>query len=877
MFKVAPRYLSGVSVFLGDDITRREIAGELVFFIGQATKGPRTPVVVNSVDLATGIYGAGNPLVKSMHQFWDGYLDSTQDVPVRLVALRVGGVPALLTTSFGVVIESADAYDGVEDDYYVYVDNTADVALIKVWDKNKLPVYNSDTGLDTGHIIVTGTLDELGGVYGKDIDNDPNDIPVTLKQISDLDVVDPGSIPAKKAANGPFVAAVTSVVMDAVSAVPTDLLLAAAATASTGTLELSTTVGAVTYTKLVPYTAFDGIDTFTVDTATFGAADPFVLVDAGQVVNIKLLASTLQLGDSELNLSKQKKYEEFAKALPELEQFTPDYVVPAGVTIDEVDTVATSFTKNTSLVSDIAVDAVTLTVDAAATWPATGTITINSGLVDKDAVAITQTMDYSAVAVAGADYLVTLDQPTLAAEATAAVDSLVLTVKNHASNGYTIADVPASGFLKSGANYYYYEVDADLSDAVQKTLNIQYWDEVTNVAQAGTGLAYGVEAEITLDSDVVFTNAIAQSLGSTVSSTWTEDVALPLGIGFVKATETGGTIVFEWSSTGGSQEGYGLAHFGYLFANFCNDATLGFNIPLCGMNTTMPESTTRAGIVSWLGSFPVYDEASGGVEGVLSDGSGLLGNPAITGSLAYNRSYMTDTAAGVFADPAYGFLLTENHFIDGQVILDGYGNVVDLGKFMTPGAGILTFRHGASAAAYNDTCGVYSLGMLAGMPKNEGISFGRIGTGSNVGVAVVVNRKYYNDLAKAGYTVITREKGIGWVVNNDPSAAREDSGYYLISTTRTIKTVVESKRSILVGFIGKPVNRYYFEAARTKLADSFKKDVSNGFLKGYSFDLQVSEAARAIGKLYLKCSLNPPLELTQVDIDTVIDRNVSVG
>jgi hypothetical protein len=877
MFKVAPRYLSGVSVFLGDDITRRESNGELVFFVGQATKGPRVPVVVNSVDSAVGVYGANNPLVKAMHQFWDGYLDSAQDVPVRLVGLRVGGAPAQLTTSFGVVIETADAYDGVENDYYVYIDNTQDVAAIKVWDKNKLPVYNSETGLDTNHVVVTGTLDELGGIFGKDIDNDPNDIPVTLKQLADLDVVAPNGVATKKAADGPFTPGDTSVVIGAVSVVPADLVEAADAFPSTGVIEVSAVVGAKTYKKLVPYTAFDGIDTFTIASTTFGAADPFVLVGGTAVIAVKFLASVLQAGDSELNLTKQEKYEYFRSSLSEMEQYTPDYVIPAGVTVDEVDTVATLFSKNTSLISDITVDAASFTVDAASTWPSTGTVTVDSGLVDKDGASITQSIKYSAIAVNGADYDVTIAQPTLAANATAAADSLVLQVKDHGTNGFTIASIPASGFLKSGSDYYYYSVDADLSDDTQKTLNVQYWDEVANTAQAGTGLAYGVETEIVADADVVFTNAIAEALASTVSTTWTQDVELPLGIGYVKETESGGSIIFEWSPTGSEQEGYGLAHFGYLFAKFCNDATLGFNIPLCGINTSMPAATTRSGIVTWLGSFPAFKEVSGGVEAVLANGTGLLGDAALVGSLAFNRSYMTDVAAGVFADPAYGFLLTDTGFINGAVLKDGYGNVVDLGKFLCAGAGVLTFRHGASSVAYNDTCGVYAIGMLSGTPKNEGISFGRIGTGSNVTVGVIISRKYYNDLAKAGYIVITREKGIGWVVNNDPSCAREDSGYYLISTTRTIKAVVESKRSILVGFIGKSLNRYTFEAARTKLADSFKKDVSTGYLKGYSFDLQVSEAAKAIGKLYLRCSLNPPLELTQVDIDTVIDRNVNVG
>jgi hypothetical protein len=44
LFKTAPRYLSGVSVFYGDDITKREYQGELVVFAAPATKGPLLPV-----------------------------------------------------------------------------------------------------------------------------------------------------------------------------------------------------------------------------------------------------------------------------------------------------------------------------------------------------------------------------------------------------------------------------------------------------------------------------------------------------------------------------------------------------------------------------------------------------------------------------------------------------------------------------------------------------------------------------------------------------------------------------------------------------------------------------------------------------------------
>lgn len=862
MFKTAPRYLSGVSVFLGDDITRRNTEGELVMFIGQAEKGPRTPITINGIDNAVSIFGTNNPIVKAMHQFWDGYLDSEQVSPLKLVALRIGGVPAKVTTSFGVTFETSDAYTGIEDDFFVYINNSATAAnrVIKVWNKLKIPVYNSATSLNGGYVSVTGDLDGSGGLYGVDIDNDPTEIPVSLKQLADLNVVNPSGVAIKASADIAALATTLIGVLDNGDPLTSDVK---AVLGTSGKVLLQASVGAVTYKKIVSYAFNSATDTFTVPEGTFSASDPFVLVPNGTKVSIKLVASTIQLGDSELDLTKQEKYEYFRRSLPDIEQFTPDYVVPGGVAVDEVEIIAQDFTSSTALKQDVAIGNNTITVDGASTWPATGTVTIDMGKLDANAVAVVDQVKYSAITVSGTDYVLTVKETSLKANAVALINADVIEVKDGVD---PISDLTDVGFIMIGAQAYYYEVDANASDDTQKTLNIQPYT-------AGVFANTGLVAQLNVDAVVLKVAGDATTIGAVVTNSWTEDVELPLGIGYVKETEAGGTITFEWSPTGQKENGYNLAHFGYLFAKFCNDAAVGFNVPLCAMNTTIPADTTRAGIVEWIGTFPTFIEAAGGIENVALDGTGLLGDPAIVGSTKYNRCYMTDASAGVYADPALGFLLTDTGFIDGHEEKDGYGNVVDLGKYMCAGAGILTFRHRAAAAAYNDACGIYALGMLAGMNKNEGISFGRIGTRSNVTVNVVVNRKYYNDLAKAGYIVVTREKGLGWVINNDHTCSREDSGYYLISTTRTIKTVVEAKREILVGFIGKPVNRYYFEAARTKIADSFKKDVATGYLKGFSFDLQVAEAARAIGKLYLKCSLNPPLELTQVDVDTVIDRN----
>lgn len=849
MFKTAPRYLSGVSVFLGDDITRRSTEGELAFFIGQAVKGTNQPIVLNSVEAAVNVFGSDCPLSKAICEFWDGYLDSPQSVPVRLVAYRVGGIKASLVTSFGLTFEINDPYTGAEEDYYLYIDNREASKTVKIWNKQKTLVYNSKTGINVGYVTVTGELDGLGGVYGKDLDNDINATPVTLKAISDLDVVAPDDVTATTVSPvGPITPDATSLVL-----VGEDASIDAALEADGGRVSLSVIVGAKTYTKVVKYSAYDSAtNTLTIDGTEFPASDVFTQIPVDAVVEVKVVSSSLVEGDSELDITKKELYEKMRKSLLEIEQFTPDYIIPGGVTIDETDVIPQQFDEATLLTSAIGEDGATVAiVDAAALWPQSGIITIDQGIVGQ-----VDKVRYTQIEVSGEDYELTLENPTFVLEADATIGDSSITVVTDGSA--SVDKLTDQGYVDIGGTLYHYTINVVGSTESVKQLDIT------------PTLAAGAVA-----NDPVLKKVKAASVvGTDISTEWVQNVSLPLGIGYVKETEAGGDIIFEWSASGKKEAGYNLAHFGYLFAKFCNDAALGYNIPLCGINTKLPKTTNRAGVYEWIGEFPDFYDVSGGIESVLVDGSGLLGDPAMVGSIDYNRCYLTDAASGTYADPAFGFLLTDEGFIDGTPIKDGYGNVVDLGKFMCAGAGVITFYNRASASAYNNTCGVYAIGMLAGVPRNEGISFKRIGSGSNASVSLIINRKYYNDLAKAGYIVLTREKGLGWVINNDPSCSREDSGYYLISTSRIIKTVVESKRSALVGFIGKPLNRYYFEAARTKIADSFKRDISLGYLNGYTFDLQVSEAARAIGKLYLKCSLNPPLELVQADIDTVIDRDV---
>jgi hypothetical protein len=1019
MFKTAPRYLSGVSVFYGDDITKRTVDGEIAFIVGQSKKGTRLPIQLRSVENAVPIYGVDAPLVKALHQFWDGYIDSPRAQNIKIVTMRVGGIPARLTTSYGLVLETTDAYDGIENDLYIYVDNDATsrtAGCVKVWDENLSLVYDNFAGVDAQYVTVIAKPNGQGKVsdkFGTDLENNPTGVPCSLASFRDLDytsVTTPASTVLASDLKGD-VTKVTKLKLKGIDAVE------AAKIPSAGFVRLSVKVASVTPTVVYQYTSVNTA-TQELTLSTPIADNSWGIVGAGTSVGVTFIQSVLVKGDSQLNITPQKKYELFRNALLEIEQFTPDYIIPGGVLFDETSPHNRTYSPSTLVAKTIATDggATTLDVKAAATWLDAGIVDIDGGFIGHVDGVVTPVVDQlvytkKTPADTNADgsvdfYTLEIETPTFicavkptvtasitsvystAATAIKAVSGTELTAATtldtavNALTGPTatvgeiadtlaikaqaqIADDAAQAAITtpSSANIAYAKTTFNdlaslvaaktfttaaavtllgtfktttiaantsvntLADTVATDIAALTPGQIVLKADTATGAVTGLEKlrkqgfiAVTAGSTYKYVNAVitgttvtltlddstpivtgdpakftansticTKVVGACNADTFAADTTFEkaghfeIGLGYVKETDTGGKYEFDWTDQ--PTPGYGLAHFGYLLANFCNSAAIGYNTPLTAMNTTLPTSGVsgalsfeRSDIVGWIGNYPKYKFVAGNgtvIEKVELNGQGLLGNAILAGSTSYNRAYMNNKTDGIYVDPAYGLLLSDEEYVDGHEIKDTYFKVIDLGKFMIVGAGLLTFNNRASQVPYIDTCGIYSLGLLAGKPKDQGISFSQIGTSSNVTVGVVVHRKYYNDLANLGYVVITREKGLGWVINNGNSVARSDSGYVLISTTRIIKEVIEGKRASLAGFIGKALNRYSYEAAKTRIADGFRKDVQNGLLNGYTFDLQIEDAGQAIGKLYLKCSINPPFELTQVDIDTVIDRSVT--
>jgi len=902
MFNVAPRYLSGISVFLGDDITEREVTGELVVLMGPATKGPSSAVTLRSIDSLVPLFGSNNPLAKAAHQFWDGYVDAGATNSLQLVAMRIGGIAATLANSFGVVIETEDAYNGIEDEYYVYIcDVDAESFNVKVWDKDRLLVFDYLNAIDTRYVKVTvpDITGTTGKLYGTDIDNDPLNPGLTLAELTNKDQVAPGGLFYGTTGAGPVPGA-SSIVLSDEHGSQDSFASFADLFPSTGKVRISGKIGAVKYEEFISYSEYDSeTNTFTLSAETTVDFSGVAATD----MRVEYIGSTLIKGDSELDLTDRQLYEKMRNMLLEVETWTPDYIVTGGGYFDAKGTYVsgkTAVTVPTTAqvagpeTADTALSLAFVEAEAAATWADSGTAKLDSGLEldlgdGNGLTGVSQYIRYSGITTvddgqSDTDYRlnVTFDQFEVSANYVG--DSQVLYVKQKASGPAIDKLMPEGWFRisKAGQTLAGYYKLASVTDGVAKLAIHVPANQAAEISVHVSGAAeFDADGDGALPIATDTFELCWMPFGTNdtyLHGYWTEIESYETGIGYVKETDQGDCYTFEWSDE--PQIGYGLAHFGYLIANFCNEATIGYNTPLTGMNMTPPTAFDRASVIQWIGSKAAYKMVAGeptAIEAVSASGTGLLGNAIMAGSERFNRTYLNDTANNKFVDPAYGLLMTNDGFVDGSETRDTYGNVVDLGKFMCVGAGLLTFVNAASGTPYTETCGLYSIGMLAGSPKEQGISFKQIGKNSGTTISVIVNRKLYNDLVNLGYIVITREKGLGWVINNDHSVARKDSGYRLISTTRIVKTVIEAKRQELVSFIGKPINTFYYEAAKTKMADSFKNDVSLGLLNGYNFNLEASKAGQAIGKLYLRVVLNPPLELTQVDIDTVIDRNVTTS
>ena len=256
---------------------------------------------------------------------------------------------------------------------------------------------------------------------------------------------------------------------------------------------------------------------------------------------------------------------------------------------------------------------------------------------------------------------------------------------------------------------------------------------------------------------------------------------------------------------------YAEVNFAHQLGEFLNGLTENDKFALGFIGTSSPASYSNAKIAAWIGTLPELN-----VDGaIIANGTGLLGNKYMSGS----TSRMP------------GFYKTDTGYPDGIPQQDSNGAYIDLGKFLSVVAGLVTLP--ASPVAGTTGTAVNGSGMYCGLATT--IVAGNSTTNEvvpRVGIPFIIKKPKLDELAGAGY-VAFQQKDRGTVVASGELATNANSDYDYISTAIIIRNITNDIRVRLDPYIGKGIDEVKLAAMQTAVDGVMQKAVRDGLIKKY--------------------------------------------
>lgn len=209
------------------------------------------------------------------------------------------------------------------------------------------------------------------------------------------------------------------------------------------------------------------------------------------------------------------------------------------------------------------------------------------------------------------------------------------------------------------------------------------------------------------------------------------------------------------------------------------------------IGTVGPKNFSARAVLDWVGYAPVYDDATAEI---IVPGKGLLGNRYMVGDMTYPG----------------GYFATDDGSVDGTILADSTGFLVDLGKFLSivasHGFSVLPTSVASGAANYS---GIVASTTPGDSTTNRGVD--------GFVLATRLKTPHLKALSSAGYVVFgdKLQKGV-YVVSGD-LATRENSDYDYISTSLVISEVARNISVITDPFIGRGLDAVTRTALNTAL------------------------------------------------------------
>jgi hypothetical protein len=325
----------------------------------------------------------------------------------------------------------------------------------------------------------------------------------------------------------------------------------------------------------------------------------------------------------------------------------------------------------------------------------------------------------------------------------------------------------------------------------------------------------------------------------------------PVGVGLASATT-------KIDGSALAAEDFTEVNFGYQLANFCFSLSVNDNECTGVVGVRGPKSYSSKDLSNWIGKEPGFDA----VGKIVANGTGLLGNKFMAGSLTRDRGFIATFS---------GKLPTGADFeSNADIIRDRNGKMIDIGKYLSVCAMPLTFFNStdSSGAGYQSNMSAMYGGFYSSLPANSSPTNKTI---TGVRAPFRVSKTKLNSLAKLHYIAI-KQKEDTLKISDAPTAARDESDFTRLTTMRIVADVVDAVRSVAEPYIGEPNTA----PARVSLETGIVRELSRlqelGFIQRFEAKVTATVAQQIQGDATVELVIVPAFELRKITIVTSLAK-----
>lgn len=325
---------------------------------------------------------------------------------------------------------------------------------------------------------------------------------------------------------------------------------------------------------------------------------------------------------------------------------------------------------------------------------------------------------------------------------------------------------------------------------------------------------------------------------------------------YLRTTESAGELVFDWLdqteldalvvSDPDLAAEYHEVNFAYQLARYCYTIDRNEHSCIGTIGVVPPVGFFRSQLATWYGALPGYNS----VGQIISNGSGLLGNKLMVGTLTH--------------DP--GFFATDSDEMDGVTLKDDGNKSIDIGKYLSVCATPIFARNSfLGGLGYVASFAPTYAGIISALPPNVG-GIKQILKASAV-TAFTLHKETNNDLVGSRYVMLKVNQANQSEIIDSPTAATSGSDYQRLSTVRIVADAVQAARDIANPYLGKLQNQATREALQAAENRMLKGKMDQNFINPGSAAIVTATRSQEIqGKAVMKLILIPALELRQIRI-----------